>query len=56
VIPGEYTIVAIENGWDLDWSQPGVIARYLPNGEKLKVGTAAQGPVELSQSVAVQPR
>ena len=56
VIPGDYTIVAIENGWDLDWSQPGVIARYLPNGERVKVGSAAQGRVELSQSVAVQPR
>jgi hypothetical protein len=22
VIPGEYTIVAIENGWDLNWSRP----------------------------------
>ena len=28
VIPFEYTIVAIENGWDLNWSQPGVIAHY----------------------------
>ena len=26
VAPGSYTLVAIENGWDLDWSQPGVIA------------------------------
>jgi len=56
VIPGEYTIVAIENGWDLDWSQPGVIARYLPSGEKVRVGAGNQAPVELSQPVAVQPR
>jgi hypothetical protein len=37
VIPFEYTIVAIENGWDLNWSQPGVIAHYLKTGRKVVV-------------------
>jgi hypothetical protein len=30
--PGEYTVVAIEDGWDLDWTRPEVIGRYLPGG------------------------
>ena len=34
VIPGSYTLLAIENGWDLDWSQPGVIAAYLKRGRE----------------------
>ena len=32
VIPGEYTIVAIDDGWDLHWSEPGVIEHYVPKG------------------------
>jgi hypothetical protein len=38
VFPGSYTLLAIDNGWDLDWSQPGVIAAYLKRGEKVEVG------------------
>jgi protocatechuate 3,4-dioxygenase beta subunit len=56
VVPGQYTIVAIENGWDLNWSQPGVIAHYMPQGKKVTVGTGAQGVVHLSEPVEVQPR
>lgn len=56
VIPGEYTIVAIENGWDLNWSQPGVIAHYLPKGRQVVVAPTAQEPVRVSEPVEVQPR
>ena len=38
VIPGAYTVIAIENGWDLDWSKPAVIAHYGAHGQKLMVG------------------
>lgn len=37
VIPGEYTVVAIEDGWDLHWSEPGVIGHYVPKGQKVVV-------------------
>jgi len=56
VILGEYTIVAIENGWDLNWSQPGVIAHYLKNGGKVVIAPTAQEPVRLSEPVEVQSR
>jgi hypothetical protein len=32
VLPGRYTLLAIENGWDLEWSNLTVLFRYLPNG------------------------
>jgi hypothetical protein len=35
VVPGHYTLVAIEDGWTLDWARPEVIAHYLPNGVKM---------------------
>lgn len=56
VIPGEYTIVAIENGWDLNWSQPGVIAHYVEKGRRVLVAPTAQEPVRVSEPVEVQTR
>jgi hypothetical protein len=64
VAPGEYTVVAIEDGWDLDWSNPAVIARYLPGGVAVTVkdrtnngsGNEPDRRVALSGPVAVQER
>jgi Carboxypeptidase regulatory-like domain len=56
VIPGTYTVVAIENGWDLDWAQPAVIAHYAEHGETLTLDERSQGTVHLSRTVEVQPR
>lgn len=39
IVPGSYTILAIENGWDLDWAQPAVIAAYGKHGRKLEIGS-----------------
>ncbi len=39
VVPGTYRILAIENGWDLDWSQPGVIAAYGKHARTIEVGS-----------------
>jgi protocatechuate 3,4-dioxygenase beta subunit len=56
VVPGEYTIVAIEHGWDLDWSQPGVIAHYVEHGQRIVVNAGAQARIRLSDPVEVQRR
>jgi hypothetical protein len=37
VLPGRYTVVAIENGWDLDWQNPDVLRPYLDHGELIEV-------------------
>jgi hypothetical protein len=37
VLAGKYTVIAIENGWDLDWADAQVLAPYLASGEKLDV-------------------
>ncbi|HZD48708.1 MAG TPA: carboxypeptidase regulatory-like domain-containing protein [Silvibacterium sp.] len=52
VVPGEYTVVAIEDGWTLDWARPGVIAHYLAKGLKVIVPThtkdfAIKGTIEV---------
>jgi len=56
VIPGSYTIVAIENGWDLDWSRPGVIAHYVKQGQTVVVSDRTKSSVHVPDSVEVQPR
>ncbi|MGB6742932.1 MAG: carboxypeptidase regulatory-like domain-containing protein [Terracidiphilus sp.] len=64
VKPGEYTVVAIEDGWDLDWGNPAVIARYLPGGQAVTVKDSLDNEpvgqpgrrVELPEPVVVQPR
>ena len=40
VVPGKYTAVAIADGFDLEWSNPEVIKRYLSAGTKVEVATS----------------
>jgi hypothetical protein len=56
VIPGAYTVVAIESGWDLDWSQPGVISAYLKHGEPVEVGNQSGRSLNLPAAVDLQPK
>jgi protocatechuate 3,4-dioxygenase beta subunit len=56
VIPGRYTLIAIEGGWDLDLSRPEVLARYLPQGTPVLVTDASGEVMHLTDSIAVQPR
>ena len=52
-IPGEYTLVAIQDGWTLDWARAEVIAHYLPHGQKITVPANGRD-VQLSDAVEVQ--
>ena len=56
VIPGSYTVIAIEDGWTLEWSRPVVLARYAPHGEKVTIRAGTQEPVHLPEPVEVQAR
>ncbi|MFZ0770391.1 MAG: carboxypeptidase-like regulatory domain-containing protein [Candidatus Sulfotelmatobacter sp.] len=56
VVPGSYTLLAIENGWDLDWSQPTVITAYLKRGKKIEVGNQEARPMNVADPVEVQSK
>jgi hypothetical protein len=56
VAPGHYTVVAIEDGWELDWAQPEALARYLPRGIGVTVSEGAGKAVRLDGEVQVQGR
>ncbi|MGA7342013.1 MAG: hypothetical protein WBX18_15515, partial [Terracidiphilus sp.] len=64
VVPGAYTVVAIEDGWEVDWGNPSVMARYLPGGVAVTVKDESDngtpnGPgtvIRLPEPVTVQAR
>jgi 5-hydroxyisourate hydrolase-like protein (transthyretin family) len=37
VLPGRYTLVAIENGWNQQWADPAVYKQWLSGGEAVQV-------------------
>jgi hypothetical protein len=51
ILPGKYTVVAIESGWELDWFTPGVIRKYLGGGKSVQVSVDSTQTVD----VPVQP-
>jgi 5-hydroxyisourate hydrolase-like protein (transthyretin family) len=61
VLPGRYRVVAIANGWELDWQKPAVLRPYLEHGDPVeitdartyKISVPAQD-VALSQSTPAQ--
>ncbi len=55
VLPGAYSLVAVEEGWTLDWGQPGAMARYLAKGERVNVAADAK-QINLKEPVEVQSK
>jgi Carboxypeptidase regulatory-like domain len=45
VLPGSYTVVAVENGWDQEWSNPAVVKTWLGLGETIDVSPNAKKTV-----------
>ena len=51
---GRYTVVAIEDGWKLEWQRREVIARYLPGGVAVTISEGSGAIVYLTDPVPVQ--
>ena len=49
VVPGKYTVIAIEHGWELDWMSSQVLDGYLKGGESVTV--AAEKKLEVKVGV-----
>ncbi len=56
VAPGSYTVVAIEDGWKLEWARPEVIGRYLASGIPVTVKEQSGKLIQLSSPVPVETR
>lgn len=55
VVPGDYTIVAIDNGWDLAWARSEVISPYVAGGTAVHVPEAAGPLIRLNAPIPAQP-
>jgi hypothetical protein len=56
VVPGTYTVIAIADGWDLDWSRAGVLAKYVGHGQTVVVPGSGNHAVQLPEAVEVQAK
>ena len=51
ILPGEYILMAVKDGWDLDWARPGVLKPYLSTGQKLTLAPNQSEKVIVSAQV-----
>ena len=49
VVPGQYTVLAIANGWDLEWGNPAALQPYLKGGEMVQV--TGEGKLQIKAQV-----
>jgi len=56
VIPGTYTIVAVEDAWGFDWMKAGVLARYVQHGQQVIISEKMHSTLHLPDPVEVQSR
>jgi len=54
VVPSQYTVVAIQDGWELDWQRPEVIGRYLSGGIPVTVTESSGKLLRLTVPVPAQ--
>ncbi len=55
IIPGKYTVVAIENGWDLQWGNPKTWKPYMAQGTPVQVEPKGKYDIKVKiQSVYTQ--
>jgi hypothetical protein len=47
VVPGKYTVVAIEQGWDLEWGKAEVLKPYLADGEPIAISAKGKYQVKV---------
>jgi hypothetical protein len=47
VLPGRYTLLAIENGWNQQWADPAVFEQWLSGGEAVQVASGGKYTIQV---------
>jgi hypothetical protein len=55
VVPGSYTVVAIREGWTLEWARQEVMEKYVARGQKVTVAADAKR-IDLKDPVDMQAK
>jgi hypothetical protein len=56
ISPGTYKLLAIEDGWDLDWSEPEVISVYFERGQTVRVENVEGNAISLREPLEAQTK
>lgn len=48
IVPGRYTLLALEHGWEMEWSNPAALRPYLPDGKVLTVAPDGKYNVQVN--------
>jgi hypothetical protein len=56
ILPGTYTLIAVEDGWGFAWLKEGVLEKYLGKGQQVNVGVMMNGTVTLPEAVEAQAK
>ena len=51
IVPGRYMVLAIENGWDLEWANPEVLSKFMAQGESVVVEPKGKYSVKVKVQV-----
>ena len=54
--PGNYTLFAIDDGWNLSWQQTGALDRYLPAATQITIPENAPPTFTLPHPIPAQPK
>jgi len=55
IAPGSYNVLAIEDGWNLDWALPTVIGPYLKGAKTVTISAQHGQSMQLPEPIEVQP-
>ena len=56
ILPGKYTLIAVEDGWGFSWMKEGVLEKYLAHGQELTIGEWMERTVVLPEALEAQER
>jgi hypothetical protein len=56
ILPGKYTLIAVEDAWGTAWLKQGVLEKYLAHGQELTIGELMTAPVVLPEALEVQKK
>jgi uncharacterized surface anchored protein len=56
ILPGTYTLIAVEDGWGFAWMKEGVLEKFLAKGQQVNVGAMMNGKVVLPDPLEAQAK
>jgi hypothetical protein len=56
ILPGKYTLIAVEDAWGTAWLKQDVLEKYLAHGQELTIGELMTQPVMLPEALEAQKK